>query len=366
MRLRAARDLVENATSVAQKRKQGLPTYKVDPIPGFEKAVAELSEIEKMPSYHMVEIDELLNKARTTWINACVDGIKAAVDSNDEKIMEKALQRVEELRKSSLLTDSALKTLVTELHCKYLETQYDNLTGALEVNWALIAENRRQKIEIPGVVRTQELYEQHRRAVRKYLEEQVSRKTHDRQQKGYLDAQEFLAKEIESNVAARNDQGMIVILVKLYWQTQDWVKAKNAAQLFIQIGSVDGRKQAVIWNKLTDVVKDLTENNLDAAKSALTKLESEHGDIVADERFELLQGTLNRLIAEAKAAEAQHLDDSYVKAAELYALAYTINPRNPDPQGGMDFHDNEVEDGLRSLGARLKPGIRQRLERAKI
>ena len=354
--------VLTNAKNVAQARQNAAQRNRVESIPQFKTCVEGLDALAKVPSTCGQSIQEMLIEARDGWRAAYLDGMQAAYNSQSLEILRLACLQSADLMKAGLLYDETDLALERKLRQQFLDAEYRQLKAAEERDWSFIEKNRRERLGISDVGESTDIQRQLEESTRLRIEAEVNRRGRDRTQAALQDTQEYLRSEVER----WSDPALLQRLIQLYWETQSWQSAEQAAHLFSRSPQDgNGIEKTQIWQGLTRAAQYISVDQVDDAKAILFTLESTYyseGDLLAHERQRMLQKTLDRLIREARTARDSNTNKGRQEAMQKCILASQINPLNADPEsaGEPNF---EVAALLRNLGQEIRQELDQLFDR---
>ncbi len=342
-----------------KERKGSLARFAVEPVEDFKTAADILDHIVRDYPHTSQEADQILQEVRELWRATYLEGIGKAVASAEksgespepeaETILTKADFLAVELDENNLLFHEVDVELARKVKHQLLQVQYSKFIKERPVDWKKV-ENNRKQVFTDWSYRSDELQKQYFHAVRERIKSKVGSVRRDAATGNSLAM-------IIDDPELRGDQSLIPTLIDLSWELRAWDEAEQLAdELAFQTGTVSN-----IWRELTRAGRWLSQGRLPQAKAQFEQLKAEYGaradllSLINAKQREFSQRAKDDLRSEAERQEELGSDDGYVRAAELYAQAAELAPG-----------DGAITTSLRTLGAKLEPGIKQRCEKAKL
>lgn len=340
-----AESLVREGQQSVQVRRSALE--RVEPVSQFKKAVEKLLEVRQQDTTLTAELERTLRDGREAWRKTYLEGMSQAVRSKDVIILQKAVERGEDLQEQNLLYEAADKQLLQKLQEQLLDTEYANLKAEKTASPTLLEQNRHKRWQIANP-KTDELYEQYQSA----MENRVLLELSEEQGKSSEAALQYLKEEMRRPELYQSER-LFREFMHLCWGTGNWQDASRQAEsLAYRAHVVQATEKSTVWGGLTEAAKLLDRGSLPSFEAELQGLKHvsqrfpDLDFLIEDERKWLTNWRLERLIREAQTAANSQDEQELIKAAQLFAEAHELNER-----------DNRVQTGLQSLGRKLNNSL---------
>ncbi len=343
----AADNLAQGRTMLEARRPRALPN-KLQPVTFFKDMVTQLEAEQQAVSSLASEIDPIVSEARNLWRDIYLLGIRDADGCGDERLLENAIALIDELNQQGLLYQRTDRQHAENIRCQHLDLAYARLMSALDVQWDEVEANRQElrrvlasrvgaseedksrKDEVDGQLR-----EVSRRRIQARVETDLRKlegASPAARVEGIRPIQAYLNTQLNTPVA-RHDETLIQQLVELYWKTESWAAAGEAATRFQASSRIEnGDTKTTIWQSLTQAAQYYAELNIDAGRAIIIQLQDDYyayNDLLQTKDDQFARAALERLLKEAEKEERKKTEEGYLEAAKKYAIAYDIDEENP-------------------------------------
>jgi len=340
-----AKSLIREGQNSVKVRRSLLE--RVESVSQFKRAVETLLAVRQQDTTLTTELELTLRDAREAWRKNYLEGMGQAATSKDVSILQKAVNRGEDLQAQNLLYEATDKGLLQKLQEQLLDTEYTNLLAERTPAPNLVEENRRKRWEIANP-KTDELYAQYQSA----MEDRVMRSLSDELGKSNDAALQYLKGEMRRPELYQSER-LFQKFMRLCWTTANWDDARRQAEgLAYRAHVTQAQQKSVAWVGLTQAAMLLDQGNLPSFMAELDGLKTlgqKHPDLdflLTDEEAWLIKQRLEKLVREAQTAARSQDEQELIKAAQLYAEAHEL---------GED--DSRVQTGLENLGRKLNNSL---------
>jgi hypothetical protein len=363
--------LLNSAKHSAQNR--NLPVDKVERIPVFAEISKELEKAkENIISNRSFEIDDLLRETREIWLETYISGMEFVADQKqtDRSLLAKSAVLSDELREEGLLF--GYEQVDCQLQSELLDIDYRVMGGGERFtstsDLVKLEENRRARFEVqrrwPYDADDPQAAQLHHAKVKELQQEFsviASRRLRLEMERELTKALERAGGDLEASVAAHKEildelvkddrvYGSIASLtyaIQIAWKAREWQKADAFIRSMREI--TEDVALASLWGVLDNAAQAFEENRIEEAHAYLDGLPVERSletnQIVSD----METATLLRLLALGKDAYSLESDQGYLSAAQKYALAYKIDPRNPSVLSGLEAVGSRIDKTITRL-----------------
>ncbi|MCL4266929.1 MAG: hypothetical protein KJ069_27365 [Anaerolineae bacterium] len=340
-----AESLVREGLQSVQVRRSLLE--RVEPVTQFKRAVEKLLEVRQQDTTLTAELERTLREAREAWRKTYLEGMTQATRSRDVHILQRAVQRGEELQAQNLLYEDNDKKLLQQLQEQLLDTEYANLQVEKVPDPARVEENRRKRWEIANP-KTDELYAQFQIA----MEQRVLLQLSEEQSKSNEAALQHLKGEMRRPELYQSER-LFREFMHLCWETANWQEARKQGEgLKYRAHVVQAEQKSIVWVGLTQAAMLLAQGSLPSFRAELNGLSSigqkfpQMTFLIEDEEQWLIEWRLEKLLREAQVAGGSQDEQQLIKAAQLFAEAHELREE-----------DVRVQTGLINLGQKLNSSL---------
>jgi hypothetical protein len=340
-----AESLVREGLQSVQVRRSLLE--RVEPVTQFKRAVEKLLEVRQQDTTLTAELERTLREAREAWRKTYLEGMTQATRSRDVPILQRAVQRGEELQAQNLLYEDGDKKLLQQLQEQLLDTEFANLQAERTPDPAKVEENRRKRWEIASP-KTDELYAQFQQA----MEQRVLLQLSDERNKSIEAALQHLKGEMRRPELYQSER-IFREFIHLCWETTNWQDArKQGESLKYRAHVTQAAQKSLVWVGLTQAADLLAQGSLPSFRAELEGMKGvgqkfpEMAFLIEDEETWLIEWRLEKLVRDAQAASTGQDEQQLIKAAQLFAEAHELNGE-----------DVRVQSGLINLGQKLNSSL---------
>ncbi len=320
---------------------------RVEPVTQFKRAVEKLLEVRQQDTTLTAELERTLREARESWRKTYLEGMTQATRSRDVQILQRAVQRGEELQAQNLLYEDGDKKLFQQLEEQLLDTEYANLQAEKTPDPAKVEENRRKRWEIASP-KTDELYAQFQQA----MEQRVLLQLSEERNKSIEAALQHLKGEMRRPELYQSER-LFREFMHLCWSTANWQDARRQGEsLAYRAHVMQAQQKSLIWVGLTQAASLVAQGSLPSFRAEVEGLRTigqkfpEMSFLIEDEEQWLIDWRLEKLVREAQAAGQSQDEQQLIKAAQLFAEAHELREE-----------DVRVQNGLINLGQKLNSSL---------
>ena len=359
--LTQAEGLVREGLQSVQVRRSLLE--RVEPVPQFKRAVEKLLEVRQQDTTLTAELERTLREARESWRKTYLEGMTQAARSRDIEILQRAVQRGEELKAQNLLYEDGDKKLFQQLQEQLLDTEYANLQAEKTPDPAKVEENRRKRWEIASP-KTDELYAQFQQA----MEQRVLLQLSDERNKSLEAALQYLKGEMRRPELYQSER-LFQEFMHLCWDTANWQDARRQGEgLAYRAHVMQAQQKSLVWVGLTQAASLMAQGSLPNFRAEVEGLRTlgqkfpEMSFLIEDEEQWLIERRLEKLVREAQAAGQSQDEQQLIKAAQLFAEAHELHEEDVRVQNGLVNLGQKLNSSLESYAAQANNlNIRQSL-----
>lgn len=395
--LEEAKRLLNQATEQSAHVQTLSLTFRLRPIPNFQRAYNLLKPIVNTPSLLSQDISLTYHNVCEEWKKAYWLSIQQVLDNEDcsLEVVEEAYERAKELKEAGLLaskseeqlfyrlwarlSDERCKALLRNLGERWVDMSCHELRQH-SIEWDEVEANRRERLRIPLM-----MSEDERQAIQKQLQKamdviiDICLDEH-LAQGGVSAAREYLSQRWRSGTLPSSFD-WFRRWIHLCWEDSAWEEARQVAKYIgdLEVAPKNRQSQVQFWLDLTDIVKTYDEEQIDEAQKRIEALiinitrsdEKSRVSILQEEEQYLKRLAAGRIFEKAQklrrnlrfgvqpgsevSAARQNLDPANaLELARLYSLVLKIDEDHVSARAG-----------LQELGNSLRPMVDVRLEEAR-